>query len=158
MTTIVEGQQAGVKAVRRLIEEGFSGGNVDVVDEVCAEELVEHQDGFDPRNREGVKRGIAFLHRLAPDVKVTIEDLAVDGDKVWLRARARGTHTGELLGGPTGRSFDICVMDVCRLSQGRIVEHWGVPDRFAQLQQIGLLPTPGGPPDRNRSAAGGSES
>ena len=128
------------QAFRRLINEGFSRGRVEVVDEICAASLVEHQDGLEPPDREGVKRAIGFLHRLAPDISVIIEDVALDGDKLWARLRGRGTHSGDVLDGPTGRAFDITVMDVCRFHEGKIVEHWGVPDRFAQMQQLGIIP------------------
>lgn len=130
-------------AFRRLIEQGFRDGDLSVVDEVMAADHVEHQHGFDPPDRQGVKRAIAFLHLLSPDIQVCVEDLAVSGDKVWARLRAWGTHGGEILGGPTGRAFDITVMDLCRFDNGRIVEHWGVADRFGQLQQLGLVSAPG---------------
>jgi len=136
----VEEEERNVTAFHRLIDEGFSRGDLSVVDEVCAEDHIEHQDGFTPPDRQGVKQGIAFLHRLSPDIAVTVEDLMAQGDKVWARLRARGTHSGDILGGPTGRAFDITVMDVCRFRDGRVVEHWGVPDRFAQMQQLGIVP------------------
>jgi predicted ester cyclase len=53
---------------------------------------------------------------------------------------ARGTHLGPFMGPPTGKPITITVMDVCRFENGKIVEHWGVPDRFAMLVQLGLLP------------------
>jgi len=133
-------EERNVMPFHRLIDEGFSGGNLSVVDEVCAEDHIEHQDGFNPPDRQGVKQGIAFLHRLSPDIAVTVEDVMARGDKVWARLRARGTHSGDILGGPTGRAFDITGMDVCRFRDGRVVEHWGVPDRFAQMQQLGIVP------------------
>ncbi|HVT37453.1 MAG TPA: ester cyclase [Gemmatimonadaceae bacterium] len=140
--------QAHLDIFRRLIEEGFSRGDVGVVDEVCAEEFIEHQHGIEPANREGLKRAIGFLHRLSPDIKVTIEDVTVSGDKLWARLRGRGTHGGDIQGGPTGRSFEITIMDCCRFRAGKIVEHWGVADRLAQMQQLGLMPPrpPASPP------------
>jgi predicted ester cyclase len=67
--------------------------------------------------------------------------MIVNGDKIWARMTARGTQTGPFMGhGPTGKPFTICVIDVCRFESGRMVEHWGVPDRFALLHQLGLLP------------------
>jgi predicted SnoaL-like aldol condensation-catalyzing enzyme len=135
--------QANLQAFRRLIVEGFSAGNTAVVDEVCAAGYVEHQDGIEPGNREGLKGAIGFLHALAPDLEVTVEEAAASGDQVWARLKGRGTHGGRVLGGPTGRSFEITVMDVCRFRDGKIVEHWGVADRLSQMQQIGALPRPG---------------
>ena len=133
-------EEINLAAFRRLIDEGFSGGDVSVVDETCAPGLVEHQDGLAQPNRDGVKGAITFLHRLSPDIRITVEDTGAQGDKVWARLRSRGTHGGDILGGPTGKAFDITVMDVARFEAGRIIEHWGVPDRFTQMQQLGLLP------------------
>ncbi|HZD72384.1 MAG TPA: ester cyclase [Actinomycetota bacterium] len=129
-------------AFRRLIEQGFSRGDTGVVDEVFAEDFVEHQSGIQPPGREGVKAAIAFLHRAFPDLRVLVQDLTVAGDKVWAHLVARGTHEGHGFGEPTGRRIEIDIMDLCRFQDGQIVEHWGVPDRFAQMQQLGLLGSP----------------
>jgi hypothetical protein len=60
-------------AFRRFINEVFSGGNVDLVDELLAPDFVEHQPSIRPANRDGVKSAITFLHRLAPDFNLIIE-------------------------------------------------------------------------------------
>lgn len=126
-------------AFRRLIEQGFSQGDTAVVDELFAEDFVEHQSGIHPPGREGVKAAIALLHRAFPDLRVSVEDLTAVGDRVWARLLARGTHQGDGFGPATGRTIHIDIMDVCRFQDGRITEHWGVPDRFGQMQQLGLL-------------------
>ncbi len=69
----------------------------------------------------------------------TLEDSVVDGDRVWVRARGRGTNTGPFFGPPSGQPVDITIFDMARVVDGRIVEHWGVPDRFALLAQTGVL-------------------
>ncbi len=136
-------QQVNLDAFRRLIEEGFDRGGTAVVDEVCADGYVEHQDGMEPSGREGLKGAIRFLRALAPDLEVKVEDTMARGDEVWARLKGRGTHGGHVLGGPTGRPFEITIMDVSRFRDGKIVEHWGVADRFSQLQQIGVIPGAG---------------
>jgi predicted ester cyclase len=60
-------------------------------------------------------------------------------DTIWVRALGRGTATGPFFGAPSGRPLDFTVIDVARVVDGRIVEHWGVPDRFAVLAQTGVL-------------------
>jgi predicted ester cyclase len=137
-----DGVQDNAAAFRMLLEQGFGAGDVSVVNALVSDDCVEHQFGIDPPNREGVKAAIAWLHRLAPDFTTRVEAVCVDGDLVWGRMTSRGTHTGPGLGTPTGRSFEVTVIDVCRFQYGRIVEHWGVADRFAQMHQLGLLPTP----------------
>lgn len=131
---------------RRLIEEGFNEGNLDVCDELSADDLVEHQN-FGPNHApgaEGVKAVITSLRRAFPDFHLEIEDLTVDDDKVWLRMVGSGTNDGPFMGNaPTGRSMRTDVFDVLRVRDGRLVEHWGVPDRLGVLFQLGLAQPPG---------------
>ncbi len=78
-----------------------------------------------------------------PDTTCQIEDLVAGGDRVWARLRGRGTHTGAFMGRPpTGKHIDLDILDVCRFEDGRIAEHWRVPDRLGMLEQMGLVPTP----------------
>jgi steroid delta-isomerase-like uncharacterized protein len=127
---------------RRLIEEGFNGGDLSVADAVTAPDLAEHQD-FGPDHApgaEGVRAVIASLRRAFPDFHLRIEDLVVSGDAAWARMIATGTHEGPFMGHPpTGRRMRIDVFDVIRVADGRMVEHWGVPDRLGVLRQLGLL-------------------
>jgi predicted ester cyclase len=128
---------------RKVVEEAYSKGNVDVLDEAFAPNFIEHQAGIVPPTAEGVKRSIAFLRGAFPDMKLTIEEIIASGDKTWARITAHGTHLGPFMGvAPTGKSFAITVMDVCRFENGRIVEHWGVADQLAVMAQIGALPRP----------------
>ena len=131
--------------VRRLIDDGFSGGCMEVVDELIADDLVEHQDyGEDHApGAEGVRAVIRSLKRAFPDFRLEIEDLVVAGDIVWTRNVATGTNDGSFLGNaPTGRRMRIDVFDVLRVVDGRVVEHWGVPDRLGVLLQLGLMQRP----------------
>ncbi|MDQ3588615.1 MAG: ester cyclase, partial [Actinomycetota bacterium] len=127
--------------VRRLIEEGFNEGNLDVADELISPDFVEHQN-FGPDHAagpEGVKAVIASLRRAFSDFQLAIDDLAVDGDTIWLRMIGTGTNDGSFMGHPpTGRAMRTDVFDALRVENDRIVEHWGVPDRLSTLFQLGL--------------------
>jgi predicted ester cyclase len=133
--------------VRRLIDEGFNAANLDVCDELVAASLVEHQE-FGPGHApgaEGVKAVIASLHRAYAGFRLAIEHLAVDGGLVWLHMKGSGIHDGPFMGyAPTGRAMEIDVFDLLRVEDGRIVEHWGVPDRLSALLQLGLVGAPQG--------------
>jgi len=127
---------------RRVIEEGFGRGNLDALDDCFPPTYEEHQYGH-PSTLAGFKQVIASLRRAIPDLRHTIDEMIASDDKVWARMTARGTHQGPLMGfAATGKTFTIAVLDICRFENGKIVEHWGVPDRFALLQQLGLLPGP----------------
>jgi predicted ester cyclase len=127
--------------VRRLIEEGFNDANLDVCDDLVAASLVEHQE-YGPNHAAGaagVKGVIASLHRAYSGFRLDIEHLAVDGELVWLHMRGSGTQDGPYMGhAPTGRAIGIDVFDLLRVEEGRIVGHWGVPDRLGALFQLGL--------------------
>jgi predicted ester cyclase len=128
---------------RILIEQGFSQGDETVFDTYASPEFIEHQYGFIPPNAEGVKKAIISLHRAFPDFSLTIEDMVTDGDKVWGRMTGRGTHQHQF--GPlpaTGKKFEITVIDIMRFKEGKLIEHWGVPDRLALMEQLGMKPPP----------------
>ena len=136
---------AALRVVERMLHEGFATGNQDIVDELCSPDLIEHQFGLSGTGAEAiakVKRGIADVHRGMPDLRFTVGDWAQLGDTVWVRAEATGTNTGPFMGPATGKALRFTVIDVARVQDGRIVEHWGVPDRFAILMKLGRLAVP----------------
>jgi predicted ester cyclase len=130
------------RVMQRIFDEGFATGNDSIVDEVCAPDLLEHQFGTSGTGAEAiehVKASIRDVHGAFPDIRFTIEDSAESGDVIWVRVRGNGTATGPFFGPPSGRPIDFTVIDVARVVDHRIVEHWGVPDRFAVLAQTGVL-------------------
>ncbi len=133
-------------AVRRLIEEGFNRGDLSVADEVTSPGILEHQH-YGPDHApgaEGVKAVINSLRDAFSDFHLSIDDLAVSGDTVWLRMTGTGTNDGPFMGhAPTGRRIRIDVFDAARVEDGLMVEHWGVPDRLGALFQLGLAQPPG---------------
>ena len=138
----VEHRSDALTVMRRMFDEGFATGDTAVVDELCDADLVEHQFGMAGVGAEAiqhVKDAIRQVHAATPDISFTIEDSVEHGDTIWVRVRARGTATGPFFGPPSGRPVDITVVDIARIVDGRIVEHWGVPDRFALLAQTGVL-------------------
>ena len=128
------------------------GADVDLptdrADEVVAADFVDHapMPGQAP-GLEGVKQKWAMYLDAIPDFRVTIEDLAAEGDKVAVLYE--GTHRGELLGIPaTGKWFQFGGISIFWLANGRIAEHWEQLDRLALMQQLGVVPTPDARPAR----------
>jgi len=126
-------------AFHQVITEAFNQGNYDVLYKHFNPDFVEHQFGLHP-TIDGFIGDIQYLRTAFPDFSLTIEDMVSDGDKVWARMTARGTNRGGFMGPPNGKSFEVTVFDMCRFANGKIVEHWGSPDRFAILAQLDLLP------------------
>ena len=133
---------------RRYFEDAFSEGRLDVLDEVMSDDFVPH----DPQVNLGALRGPAAgrsvieTYRSAfPDLRMSIEDVIEQGDRVVIRWVATGTHSGELNGlAPTDRAVTVSGTTIQRVAGGRVAEAWTNWDTLGLLQQIGAAPAPGG--------------
>jgi steroid delta-isomerase-like uncharacterized protein len=132
------------KAVaRRVIEELFQGGKLELADELFDQSFVGHDVGMpEPiRGPEGLKQQAKGYRDAFPDLKLTIEDQISEGDRVMTRWTARGTHQGDLFGiAPTGKQATISGVTIDRLQGGKIVETWDTWDTLGLMQQIGAVP------------------
>lgn len=127
-------------AIRRLYEEFVNNGNMETFNELVAEDVTEHEEfpGLSP-DREGVKQFFAMMRQAFPDLRFVVEEMLAEGDKVVCRFRMQGTHRGEFLGvAPTGNRVDVAAIDVFRLADGQVKEHWGVTDSLSMMQQLGV--------------------
>jgi len=129
---------------RRLLEEAFNSGNLDVVDELVAPEVVNH-DAALPEPIVGIeatKASIRGYRDAFPDLRMTIELQVAEGDYVTTRWSARGTHQGDLMGMPaTGKEATVTGITVDQIVDGRIVESWTNWDTLGLMQQLGVVPT-----------------
>lgn len=83
-----------------------------------------------------------------PDFHVTIEDIIAEGDKVWVRVKFTGTHTGEFRGlAPTGKKCKITVVHIYRIFNDKVVEDWTVDDALDCYKQLGVIEYKGFPED-----------
>lgn len=123
------------EVLRRVLVDGFGRGDLALADECAAPRVREHEYGAPGRlsGPELLRAQILEARSSLADMTMRVEDLVEDGDKVWARSIASGTDPR------TGEPVSITVFDLCRFEDGRIVEHWGVPDRFALLHQTGAL-------------------
>ena len=143
---------------RRLYEEVFGAGHVDVADEILAESCVSHGPGTPPAvGPGGIKAQAAVLRGAIPDLTVTLEDQLAEGDRVASRWSASGTNTGALrlpAGAvpPTGAAIVFSEIRIDRYAGGRIVESWFLPDRLSLWQQLGLVPGGSGPAPASHDA------
>jgi predicted ester cyclase len=123
---------------RLLYREGWAMENPAVIDELVAEDLLDHE--HDRFGREQFKKTIAELHRTFPDLTLSIEEQNADGDTVTTRCVFSGTDSGGVLWyPPTGKHATVIGAYTDRFSEGRLVEHRGGLDMACLLQQLGLL-------------------
>ena len=133
------------KAIVRRFWGVWEEGNIDLVDELLAPDYINHTPASpdQPTGPEGVKGVVAMFRSAIPDLRVVVEDMIAEGDKVAVRCTLEGTQEGELFGvPPTGQQLSIKSIAVERVSDGKIREHWRVTDSLDMMQQLGVIPTP----------------
>jgi len=115
-----------------------------VIDEIVAENFVSHSapQGLPP-GREGVKIWAAMFRKAFSDIWSRAEDVIVEGDKVVERFTSGGTHDGEFFGmPPTGKRGQITGINIFRIENGKVAEHWGNSDDLGLMMQLGAVPAP----------------
>jgi steroid delta-isomerase-like uncharacterized protein len=131
---------------RRLFEEVWNKGNLAVLNELIANDHVNSGPGTLPglpTGPEGAKQFVMIYRNAFPDTHFTIDEQIAEGDKVVTRWTAHGTHQGELLGIPaTDKSSTVTGISVDRITNGKIVESWGIFDQFGMMQQLGVIAMP----------------
>ncbi len=126
------------KSILRRFYEEISAGNLEVIDELVADEVVEHEEfpGLEP-NKEGVRQFFTLMRRAFPDLHMEPHEMIAEGDLISARVTLTGTHEGEFLGlAPTGKPIEIETIDMLRIRDGQAVEHWGVTDSMTMMHQL----------------------
>ena len=125
--------------VCKLVNEAQGKGNLDVVDEILADDFIDHTPfpGVPP-TRDGVKMLFGYLRSVFPDLRVTIHEQIADAQKVATRKTFEGTHRGDFMGvAGTGKTITFEVIDILTFNDGgRIAEHRVIFDRLGLQQQL----------------------
>lgn len=144
MTNLNPISAAAIAVVRRNTEEVQGGGDFDLFDKLFSPDFVDHtpQPGGTP-DKDGARRLYVALRSAFPDFHADIHWQVADGDLVTTYKTYHGTHRGSFLGmAPTGRTVKFETVDAMRVTNGQIVEHWGVANLYKVLEQLGALPMP----------------
>ena len=134
--------EANKTLIRRLVEEVQNQHNIDAFDGFFSPSFVNYDiaPGF-ADTREGSKQLHRMLFAALPDLHMTILDQAAEGDKVWTRKTASGTHQGELFGIPaTRKHVSWTIIDIMTIKNEQVTEHWVVSDAMGLMQQLGVVP------------------
>jgi len=126
------------KAIIRSLYEADNKKDLSILDELIS------PDFFDPifelRGPESYKRFETEFFEGFPDWQETIEDMVAEGDKVWVRFTAEGTHRGEWQGlAPTGKKITASCVQIWRLAEGKVVEKYSIIDWISALEQLGII-------------------
>lgn len=128
--------------VRRFYEE-IDKDNIEILDELVAEDYVDHNPPPFPglgSGREGLIQAFRIFKHATPGYH-TIEDQIAEGDRVVTRLTSYGKHEGDLPGAPrTGNDLKMTSITIHRIADGKLSEKWSEKDVMGFLQQIGVMP------------------
>ena len=129
-------------ATTRRAYQLINAGDLDGFGQLVADDFVEYDEtpGFTP-TKQGVLELFQMYRAAFPDLQLHAEEVLVCDDKTVTRARATGTHRGELMGlPPTGRSADVKFIDIHQYdNDGLMSGHWGIVDMLSMMQQLGAI-------------------
>jgi steroid delta-isomerase-like uncharacterized protein len=134
----------GTGLIRRFYEDVIGNGQLDLVDELSTDDFVEHEEGLpgQPPGREGARFFVSAFREAFPDIRPkTVGPTLVDGDLEAAHVVLTGTHNGDLMGvAATGKTVEFGGIDIIRVEDGKVAEHWGVTDTMRLMQQVGAIP------------------
>lgn len=133
--------------VRRVFEEAFGSGKVEVIDEVVHTDFVCHDPNSETgeiRGLETIKGEVGYFRQAFPDFFFRVDDQVAEGAKVTSRYTLGGTHQGEFFGVPgTGKRVEISGINIDRFDEsGKLVEEWASYDLLGAMRKLGVVPEP----------------
>ena len=140
------GAQENKEKARRLMEEAFGAGKLEVIDEVLDPNFVcydPNSESGEVRGADTFKREIEYFRTAVPDLTYTVEDQIAEGEEVVTRWRASGTHEGEFFGVPgSGKRIEMSGIQIDRFDgeSGKMVEEWPEYDLLGAMRQMGAIP------------------
>lgn len=124
---------------QKFVDQVLNQGDMAAFDQMTTPGFVEHEQMPPdmPEGREGCKAFFTMIRTAFPDLKVTVDEMMAQGDKVMAFETWTGTNQGEFMGMPaTGKSVTFQCVDMVRMENGKAAEHWGVTDRLGMMQQL----------------------
>lgn len=134
--------QQNEKIIKRYFEEAWNQGKLEVLDEIIAPNYVNHSPGMPnpPPGPEGLKPIIKGLRKAFPDLHFTIKNMVITENQVAIHSIMSGTHEGDLFGLPaTGKKINVNQLQIERIENGKIVEHWRQSDDLGMMRQLGQM-------------------
>lgn len=132
--------ESNVRTFTELYDVVNNGGDTDATDKYFAAKFIDH-DPFPGQSADvaGFKAGLADMRKSFPDLRMTLQRTIAQGDLVVAHVLVSGSQLGEFMGAPaSGKTFSVGLIDIVRMKDGRIAEHWGVMDAAAMAGQLGL--------------------
>jgi predicted SnoaL-like aldol condensation-catalyzing enzyme len=118
----------------------FVNHNLSTLDNYMRDDYIQHNLDV-PQGKAGFTQFFEATFKAMPDFRYTLKKIVAEGDLVWIYCTTSGTHTGgEWLDvQPTGNKLNFDVVDIFRIQDGLIAEHWDVADTYSLFSQLGKI-------------------
>ena len=125
--------------VEFFCEKVFNKHDFSVLDEIMRDDYIQHNANV-PTGKAGFKGFFEMTFRDVPDFRCNIKQIIAEGDLVAVHSTTSGTHSGPWISdSATGNKLNYAVVDIFRVQDGKIAEHWDVADTFNLFRQVGAV-------------------
>ena len=132
-------QETNMKLLGNFSEDVFINKNLSNLEQYMLTNYIQHN----PLVGQGLVGFKTFFNdwfRAIPDFKYTLKKIIANGEYVWVYGTYSGTHTSDWLGIPaTNTHYDFDAVDIFRISNGMLAEHWDVMDIYGLFKQLGTI-------------------
>lgn len=127
------------KLVETLCKTVFQNHDFSKLDEIMRDDYIQHNEDT-PQGKAGFKQFFEQMFKAMPDFSYTMKKIIAEGDTVMMYSTTTATHKSEWLGNPaTGNKLNFDVVDIFRIENGKIAEHWDVADTLKLFTQVGKI-------------------
>ena len=129
-------------AKNRKVYSAIETGDAATLDSLIASDAVDHQgpNGTDIKGTDSVKHMLAEIHNHLKDAKFEVLEAATNDDYIFTLVRMSGTAADSAWGMKPGTKMDEKSVDVVKIKDGKMVEHWGFMDPAVMMKQMSEMP------------------
>jgi steroid delta-isomerase-like uncharacterized protein len=130
------------RIIQRYYEEVWNRGRLDVLDELLDPQYINHTPSVPnpPPGPDGLKPIVAAIRKAFPDLHYEIKEIIVNDSMAVARVIMTGTQQDSLFDlPPTGKKITVNQINMEKIRNGRVVEHWRVTDELTMMKQLGFV-------------------
>jgi predicted SnoaL-like aldol condensation-catalyzing enzyme len=131
--------QANKQILSDFAAEVFGKKDLSRLNKYMLEGYIQHNQQV-PQGAAGFKTFFVEWFKAVPDWNYTLTKIVSEGDTVWAYGTYSGTQTGDWLGiHATNKYYSINAVDIFRIENGKLAEHWDVLDTYGLFKQLGVI-------------------
>ena len=136
--TTQDTRQLALDHFKRINEGDIAGATA-----MVADDCINHGALPEAQGRAGLTTILTKMRTAFPDMRLDVQGVIGEGDRVAVRVTFSGTHTGPLTMvrlplAPTNKTVKVDQIHVLRAANGKLVEAWFGNDALSMFRQLGV--------------------